>query len=693
MTEAFSLRGKISVEGKEEAKKDVNEVSEEAEKSSKRFEGALDKIGGAALKIGKVVGVGLTTVATGIGAMTKSAVESYANYEQLVGGVETLFGASGMTLTEYADSVGKTVAEAVDEYNALVEAQELVMKDSREAFRTTGLSANEYMETVTSFSAALISSLDGDTKAAAEKSNKAIVDMSDNANKMGSSMESIQNAYNGFAKQNYTMLDNLKLGYGGTKEEMARLLADASKLAGTKFDISSYADVVDAIHVIQTEMGITGTTSKEASTTIQGSVGMMKAAWTNFLTGMADPEQNFEELLNNLVDSVVTVAKNIAPRLVETVPRLVEGLMGVVEAITPYIQPMLEELLPSLMEGAGKLIVALVTNLPQLIGILANALWDGLKSMFQSIGNILPESAMDSLSGIGEAFAGVWDACKVVWESIGAPIWDAIKYAVDLIKGAFDENMPAIQETFGALTEGISVFWEEHLKPVFEAIGTFLNTVLKPVFKNVFEGVILPTVKIVFGTIGTVWNDVLKPVFVAICDFLTGVFTGDWSLAFDGIVGIVKTAVNLIIGGMEWMVNKAIDSINFILSGISTIASAVGKLIGLDPISLQLNYVTLPKLAKGGVLEKGQMGFLEGDGAEAVVPLDQNEKWIASVSKEMNVQGIGGGKESIDLLREILDRIEDISETMPETMLETIAGGLRFQVNDREFGRMVRAVT
>ena len=204
------------------------------------------------------------------------------------------------------------------------------------------MSANEYMETVTSFSASLLASMNNDTAAAAEKANVAITDMSDNANKMGTDISLIQNAYNGFAKQNYTMLDNLKLGYGGTKEEMQRLLDDASKLSGIKYDISSYSDVVDAIHVVQTEMGITGTTAKEASTTIEGSVSSMSSAWDNWVAGMADSEANFSQLTSNLVDSIVTVVGNIAPRVIETVPRLVSGLGEIVEQLATYIPQVIQ---------------------------------------------------------------------------------------------------------------------------------------------------------------------------------------------------------------------------------------------------------------------------------------------------------------------------------------------------------------
>lgn len=248
---------------------------------TKAFKKKFDTVKGYAGKAVKGIAVGATAVSASLGAIGTAAVKAYSDYEQLIGGVETLFKDSSDTVRNYAD----------------------------QAYKTAGMSANQYMETVTGFSASLLQSLGNNTKKAAEYGNQAVIDMSDNANKMGTSMESIQNAYQGFAKQNYTMLDNLKLGYGGTKEEMQRLLNDAGKLAGMKFDLSSFADITQAIHVIQTEMGITGTTAEEAATTIQGSLGMVKGAWENLLTGLADPNADISALIDNVINSVETFGK------------------------------------------------------------------------------------------------------------------------------------------------------------------------------------------------------------------------------------------------------------------------------------------------------------------------------------------------------------------------------------------------
>ena len=258
------------------------------------------------------------------------------------------------------------------------------------AYKTAGLSANEYMETVTSFSASLLQSLDGDTEKAAAAADLAITDMADNANKMGTAMESIQNAYQGFAKQNYTMLDNLKLGYGGTKEEMQRLLADAEKLSGVKYDLSSYADIVEAIHVIQTEMGITGTTAKEASTTIQGSVASMKAAWANLMVGMADDTQDFDLLLSNFIESIGTVADNLLPRIgivIEGMGKLVAGLAPEIASALPTLT---NELLPNLVELGVQSISALVQGIQENGDSLAAGALSIVGTLAEGIAELLP---------------------------------------------------------------------------------------------------------------------------------------------------------------------------------------------------------------------------------------------------------------------------------------------------------------
>lgn len=326
------------------------------------FQKVLGKIGSAVNTAVKASAAAVGAASAGVAALGTACINAYADYEQLAGGVETLFKDSADTIQTYADN----------------------------AYKTAGLSANEYMETVTSFSASLLQSLDGDTEKAAAAADLAITDMADNANKMGTAMESIQNAYQGFAKQNYTMLDNLKLGYGGTKEEMQRLLADAEKLSGVKYDLSSYADIVEAIHVIQTEMGITGTTAKEASTTIQGSVAGMKAAWANLMVGMADDTQDFDLLLSNFIESIGTVADNLLPRIgivIEGMGKLVAGLAPEIASALPTLT---NELLPNLVELGVQSIGALVQGIQENGDSLAAGALSIVGTLAEGIAELLP---------------------------------------------------------------------------------------------------------------------------------------------------------------------------------------------------------------------------------------------------------------------------------------------------------------
>lgn len=362
----------------------------------------------------------------------KQSIMGFAEQEQLIGGVDTLFKESSAQVQQYAN----------------------------EAYKTAGLSANEYMETVTSFSASLLQSLGGDTAAAAQKADQAITDMSDNANKLGTDMTSIQNAYQGFAKQNYTMLDNLKLGYGGTKQEMERLLADAEKLSGVKYDISSYADIVDAIHVVQTEMGITGTTAKEAATTIQGSANAMKSAWSNLLTGMSNENLNLDTLVQNVIDSVNTFADNLIPRLQIMLPRFVQGLTQLISDMIPYVAPALELLLPSLVEGVGGLVSGIVQALPaavEAISAVVPMLVEQLTIMLPQVINSGVEIIAALAAGIGEnlpeLIPAAVDAVIEVAEGLAANIDKIIIAAGQLIVGLAQGLINAIPQLVRRLPE------------------------------------------------------------------------------------------------------------------------------------------------------------------------------------------------------------------------------------------------
>lgn len=399
---------------------------------------------------GQAIVAGVKAVAGAVKNIGEAAIQSYGEYEQLVGGVETLFKSSADTVMQYAAN----------------------------AYQTAGMSANEYMTTVTAFSASLLQSMGGDTDAAAEKANLAITDMSDNANKMGSSMESIQNAYSGFAKQNYTMLDNLKLGYGGTKEEMQRLLDDANALNAaqgnyTNYTIDSYADIVDAIHTVQTEMGITGTTQLEASTTIQGSIASMKAAYDNFITGLGDENADMAGLITNLLGSTVTVAENLLP----VVERILENIGVVVqekgpEMIEKFVSYAIDKL-PDIIELGMKMVIALVKglaqNLPQLV--------TGVLNMAATIIKTLVDSIPDVIEVGKDIVRGVWDGIKAMGSWIKEKVSGFFGGIVDNVKGVLGIHSPS--RVFAGIGEnmalGLGDGWESEYGTIKRGITNGLD--------------------------------------------------------------------------------------------------------------------------------------------------------------------------------------------------------------------------
>lgn len=402
-------------------KKQLNELETGVEGVGDAMDGAGQKtsVFGDVLKanlLGSAIVSGIKAVASGIKSLISGAIEGYGEYEQLVGGVETLFGSSADT----------------------------VIKNAENAYKTAGLSANAYMETVTSFSASLLQSMGNDTEAAAKKADLALTDMSDNANKMGTDMQSIQNAYQGFAKQNYTMLDNLKLGYGGTKEEMQRLIDDANALNAaqgnyTNYSIESYADIVDAIHTVQTEMGITGTTALEASTTVEGSINSMKAAYQNFVTGLGDQNADIGALTEELIQSAGNVAKNVLPVIESVVKNIAETVREQgPDMITRFVAYATEKL-PEVLKLGIQLIVSLVKGLAQNLPELLR----GTLALVDTIISTFLDSLPDIIEVGKDIVRGLWEGIKAMASWIGEKVSGFVGGLVDGVKGVLGIHSPS----------------------------------------------------------------------------------------------------------------------------------------------------------------------------------------------------------------------------------------------------------
>lgn len=414
---------------------EVGGASEQAVEAAERKAGVLD---GVFKSVGAAIGSAVIAAGALAVSLGKEAVSAYAEYEQLAGGVETLFKDSSDVVLAYAE----------------------------EAYKTAGVSANEYLTTVTGFSASLIQSLGGDTQAAADKANMALIDMSDNAAKMGNDIESVRNAYQGFAKGNMTMLDNLKLGYYGTKEEMERLLADAEKFSGVKYDISSYADIVDAIHVIQTEMGITGTTALEAEKTVSGSIGMLKASLADLAAGFGNPDADIQKLCDNMSAAFQSVVENITPvveNIASTLPVAAEALLGSVD-----------ELLPSLLDAVAGLFDTVLTSLLEILPGLSPAVADAFVQIVDTVADNLPLLINAAVQMVVALAEGLTDALPQLIPSIV----DGVIMAATTLLENVDVILNAAVQLIAAFEEGLVNAFPSIIARLPELLASLGNAII-----------------------------------------------------------------------------------------------------------------------------------------------------------------------------------------------------------------------
>ena len=592
--------------------KNMNESMKDATNSASKMSSVMKGIGSSAIKVGKGLAVAGAAAATAVTALVSKSVGAFADYEQLTGGVETLFGAGGRSVEEYAQSVGKSVSDIQGKYDSLMSAQNAVLENANKAYMTAGMSANEYMDTVTGFSASLISSLGGDTSKAADYANSALVDMSDNANKMGTDMESIKNAYQGFAKQNYTMLDNLKLGYGGTQEEMKRLLSDAEKLTGQRYDISSFADITQAIHAIQTQMDITGTTAKEASTTISGSWGSLKAAFENTLVGLTTGGEMFNQSLDALVDSAKTFGQNVIPAItgaLSGVGSLIESLAPVIVAELPS---MVSDILPHLVSAAKSLVTGLISQLPA----LGRAVLDAIPSIFDGMTDVIGESSVGKLKGsfeglkntITDTFSNIGPMLKDFCEGGISTFCDALSTAMDLASGAIsviEALSPVIGAVAGAIItyKGAVMLWNaaETAKNVVMGISTAAQWALNVAMTANPIGIVIVAIGALVGAFIVLWNK-------------SEGFRNFWINLWEKVKAIVTSAWEGIKAGFE----KIKNGISAVKEKVSTMWNGVkektSELWGgvKNAVSEKLNNIKSAYDAHGGGLKGATFAAIEG---------------------------------------------------------------------------------
>ncbi len=657
-----------------QVQQNINDTAKESSKLSKIGDALATGMKAAA----KVITAATAAAATGIAALTKGAVNNFGEYEQLVGGVDTLFKESSQKVQQYAD----------------------------EAYKTSGLSANAYMETITSFSASLLQGLGGDTAAAAEIGNMAVIDMADNANKMGTSMESIQNAYQGFAKQNFTMLDNLKLGYGGTQAEMARLINDSGVMGDTFVATAEnvkdipFDKMIEAIHEVQTNLGITGTTALEASTTIQGSAASMKAAWTNLVSGLGQDTENFDKLIMNFVDSLDTTIGNVIPvvqRVLDKIPNLLTALVPklinivnnvitqilpslataavqivaaiaqllptIVEAIVQIIPQLLTALtdnLPTLLEGIIGCITALIAGLAEVLPMIVEAIIEIIPMLITALVNAIPQL----LQATVQLLMAIVQAIPLIIPPLLAKLPEIIQTIIKTLVESIDILIDAAVQLLMAIVEAIPLI----IPALLEALPTIINSIVDTVIENIptlldaaielFMALIdaipkiLPQLvaaipKIIQTIVSTLMNNIPKiaaaafnlfieivkavpkiagQLLSAIGDLLGKALRklGEFALSVgkaigDGIANGVKNVIN-------WILDKAVGIINGFISAINSVIGVINLIPGVN--LSKISKLNVPKLAKGGVIDSATLAVIGEQGKEAVVPLENNTEWI-----------------------------------------------------------------
>ena len=584
----------------ESANSAIDETTDKAEKSHGSISSAFQKVGGAAVKVGKVVAAGLGVAATAIGVVAKQSLDSYAEYEQLIGGTELLFG----------------------------DAFQYVADKAKTAFMSVQMSQNDYLQQVNGFATGLKTALDGDVQAAAELADKILTAEADIVAATGNSQEAVQNAFNGIMKSNFSMLDNLQIGITPTKAGFQEVINkvnewNAANGKATKYQIDNLADCQAALVDYVEMQGLAGYAADEAAGTISGSLAMTKAAWQNLLTGFADDSADIGTLVSNLVASGTTALNNIIPRITQIFSGISEFIAQAIPVIVTELPAMLQALLPGLVQGAVGLVNGLLLALPDLMAIILEQ---------------IPFLVTQLAQGLVQAFPALLDTVTMLF----AQIWDWIAGGLLGLETDFDTCFAKIKDLFSVLFEWLRGIWE----------------------------------------------NVGKPIFSGIIDFIAGVFSGNWEQAWEGIKSIFKGILNGIITGAETMVNGVIKGLNALIEAINdiSIVEAISEALGIDGIPT-IPTVSLPRLAKGGILEQGQLGLLEGDGAEAVVPLDQNKKWISAVAQDMDAAVGGGGRE----LREMKEAFADFVDALPDMLVDAFAS-MKFDVNNREFARLVKAV-
>ena len=658
-----------------ESADDLSDGIDDAGDAADDSEGKFSNLGSTLKTVGVAMGASAAAAAAAAVALGKAVVEAYGEYEQLVGGVDTLFEDSSKQLQDYANN----------------------------AYKTAGMSANDYMETVTGFSASLIQSLGGDTEAAVKYADMAITDLADNANKMGTDIGLIQTAYQGFAKQNYTMLDNLKLGYGGTKTEMERLLADAQAISGIEYDISSYADVVEAIHVIQESMGVAGATAAEAEYTIDGSINSMKAAIANLVVGFGNADADIEQLCNNVVDAFQDVLTNITPvieniiaalptalnallaTVIELLPTLLATVVNLFSQVLTTLLEMIPQLIPALVQAVMTIVNTLVENLP----LFVDAAVQIVVSLVEGIGSALPQLIPAAVEAIITIVQGLINSLPMILDA-----------ALQLITGLADGLLAAIPVLIKALPEIIMSIIDFLLDAIPQIIDTGIQlltslvtalpeiiTAIVEAIPQIIEGIIIA----VLGAIPEIIQagiDLLVSLIQALPEIITTIITA--------IPEIIGSVVNALIGSIPQIVEAGVTLFVALIQNLPTIIVEIVKAVpqilsGL--VSAFSNGISQMKNVGTNLVK----GLWEGIQSLASWLWDKVSGWISGIWDgicdffgihspstemawlgEMMVKGLGEGfdDEMQTTQDDMVGAVAEIGDLTGETILSALRNGL-----------------
>lgn len=644
------VRIKLSLEGADEVQSGLAGVGDAAVKSDSKLMGML---GSGLAGVGKgLLALSATAVAAG-SALSAAVIKNYADYEQNLGGIETMFGAAGKTVEEYAASVGKSVSEVSGEYSKLMTSQTMMVDAANNAYKTAGLSANEYMSQVTGFSAALLQGLGGDTVKAAKIADIAMVDMSDNANKFGSNISDIQNAYQGFAKQNYTMLDNLKLGYGGTASEMARLVKDSGVMGdsfkGTAKEMNnvSYDKVIEAIHTVQTKMGVAGTTAKEASSTISGSAGMLKSSFDNLLTGLGNADADVAGLAENVITSFGSLIDNVAP-VISTLGEHMTTLGPKIGGMATSLVGAVSSAIPGLIQAGSGLIMGLIqgviSTLPGLIPVVIPAILELIDSIIVN----LPALIEAGIEVIGALVSGIIEALPTVIESaaylitslvegivtaLPALIPAVIELLVTIVTAIID-NLPLILEAALNLIVALAQGLLQALPMLIEALPQIINGIITFLVQSI-PMLVQAGISLLVALVQAM-PTIVQAIVRALPQIINGIVNG----LTQAIPQLISAGIQLLVAivqNMPAIISGVVKAIPQIITAITNaLREAIPKMdtMGLDLIKGLWNGISnatswlLGKI-KGfvGNVLGGIKGFF-GIGSPSKVLRDEVGKWL-----------------------------------------------------------------